>query len=655
MPEIKGYADLTRVGRGGFSVVYRARQVALERPVAIKVMLADLDEEDQVRRFTNECRVLGKLGLHRHVVDVFDAGVTDEGRPFIVMKFYGRGALSDRLKSSGPLSAVEVVDVGVKMAAALQAAHAIGVFHRDVKPDNILVDDEGEPVLTDFGVAAVADAAGQYTSSVAFSRAHVAPEVLDRNAFGVASDVYGLGSTLFTLLTGRAAFAADTEARQIVAIMNDPVPAVDVPGVTAALSAVIATAMAKRPEGRYATAELMRQALLAIDTAVPVDQGAEVTGPRPRREAGAGAGVVATPTVASDEVEEVTVRRANGGLPAEADVEATRPKPPTGPIVAAVAASTVRSPQQPTPAPPAGRAQAAAVAPSQHAAPESPVVKGASTSPDDSQPTSKAASAPSSATAMSAPAASSSAPIARQAAQVGAAGSAGGGGTGGAGGGSGFPRADPGRGRTLAPGAIALIAAALVVLVVLAVGVALVSGRSHGESSAAAAATPNSTLRYVTIDCLTHGRVSTRSMPSEATTLGDVGAVMQPNGTPAITIATDAPPATDLGSADLRMGNGARAQAGRTVTADYCVVALTSRTVVDSSWYGGRPATFPLSGLIDGMQQGMSGMKAGGQRLLVIPAAMAYGGTPPSGIDVDETLVLLVQLDSVVSAGQSGS
>jgi serine/threonine protein kinase len=286
VPEIRGYADFARVGRGGFSVVYAARQVALDRQVAIKVLLADLEEEDQVRRFTNECRILGRLGMHKHVVDVYDAGVTDEGRPYIVMKFYAGGSLADRLKKAGPLSASEVVSIGVKMAAALQAAHAIGVIHRDVKPDNILIDDDGEPVLTDFGVAAVADAAGAYTSSVAFSRAHVAPEVLDRNAFGVASDVYGLGSTLFTLLTGRAAFAADTEARQILAILNDPPPAIDQPGVPVGLSAVIATAMAKRPTDRYATAELLREALLAIDVTVfDNTQIDEDTGPRPGRPA----------------------------------------------------------------------------------------------------------------------------------------------------------------------------------------------------------------------------------------------------------------------------------------------------------------------------------------------------------------------------------
>ena len=356
VPEIRGYADLSRVGRGGFSVVYRGQQVTLDRPVAIKVLLADLEEEGQVRRFTNECRILGRLGLHKHVVDVYDAGVTDEGRPYIVMKFYGGGTLADRLKATGSLPAADVVSIGVKMAAALQAAHDIGVIHRDVKPDNVLVDDDGEPVLTDFGVAAVADAAGAYTSSVAFSRAHVAPEVLDRNAFGVASDVYGLGSTMFTLLTGRAAFAADTEARQIIAILNDPAPEIDQPGVPAGLSAVIATAMAKQPEARYATAGLLRQALLDIDlsqmASTEID---EDTGPRPVRPATvlaapatAAAGVAedlvdptrrrtSAPGASVDE-EDITVRRATPAQAAHDDaeldaVEATTPRAAAPPLV----------------------------------------------------------------------------------------------------------------------------------------------------------------------------------------------------------------------------------------------------------------------------------------------------------------------------------
>jgi serine/threonine protein kinase len=266
MPVVRGYRDLTRIGRGGFSSVYRAKQVYLGRDVAIKILMADLADDAEARRFANECAILGRLGVHRHVVDVYEAGITDEGRPFIVMRFYARGTLGDRMKASAPMLPSEVISTGIKMAEALQAAHFIGVIHRDIKPDNILMDDDGEPVLSDFGVSAVADAAGRYTSSVAFSHAHASPEVLDRNAYGIASDVYSLGSTLYTLLTGRAAFAADTEARQIVAIMNDPPPPIDLEDVPEALKAVILGAMSKDPRLRPQTARDLGRSLEEIQS-----------------------------------------------------------------------------------------------------------------------------------------------------------------------------------------------------------------------------------------------------------------------------------------------------------------------------------------------------------------------------------------------------
>ena len=162
--------------------------------------------------------------------------------------------------------------------------------------------------------------------------------------------------------------------------------------------------------------------------------------------------------------------------------------------------------------------------------------------------------------------------------------------------------------------------------------------------SSVAAATP-----FVTVDC-TSGQGSPTDQPSaNGTTIGPVTGVIQPNGAPAITVATDAKPATELGVADMTPGTGPAVKAGDTLTVNYCGVGLGGKTLFDSSYSRGTPATFPLDGVIAGWQQGLVGMQQGGTRLLVIPGALAYGANPPggSGIQADETLIFIVELQKI--------
>ena len=162
--------------------------------------------------------------------------------------------------------------------------------------------------------------------------------------------------------------------------------------------------------------------------------------------------------------------------------------------------------------------------------------------------------------------------------------------------------------------------------------------------SSIAASTP-----FVTVDC-TSGQVSPTDQPSpNGTTIGPVTGVIQPNGAPAITVATDAQPATELGIADMKPGSGPAVKAGDTLTVNYCGVGLGGKTLFDSSYSRGTPATFPLDGVIAGWQQGMVGMQVGGTRLLVIPGALAYGANPPqgSGIGPNEPLIFIVELQSI--------
>ena len=160
--------------------------------------------------------------------------------------------------------------------------------------------------------------------------------------------------------------------------------------------------------------------------------------------------------------------------------------------------------------------------------------------------------------------------------------------------------------------------------------------------SQVAAATP-----YVTLDCVSLQGMPVDEPPASGVTLGSTTAIFQPNGAPAITVATDAQPATELGIADIREGDGAEVVAGDTVTVQYCGVGYGGQVVFDSSWARGEPATFPLANLIPGWQEGIPGMKVGGQRLLEIPGELAYGETGTQGIAPNETLAFVIQLDAI--------
>jgi peptidylprolyl isomerase len=149
---------------------------------------------------------------------------------------------------------------------------------------------------------------------------------------------------------------------------------------------------------------------------------------------------------------------------------------------------------------------------------------------------------------------------------------------------------------------------------------------------------------FVTMDCVSLQAMPVDAPPADAATVEAASAIFQPNGAPAITIATGAAPATALGIADIREGDGAEVQPGDTVTVNYCGVGYGGLTVFDSSWSRGEPISFPLANLIPGWQEGIPGMKVGGQRLLVIPGALGYGENGAPGIAPNETLVFVIEL-----------
>jgi len=263
---LPGYSDFVVIARGGDSVVYRARQDGLDRHVAVKVLL--LDDPATIARFQRELEITVRLGRqHPHIVTVIDTRTLDTGQPCLVMEYYDRGSLHDRLREHGPLKVDEVVSVGTVMADALAFAHAQGVLHRDVKPQNILVLPTSY-VLADFGIARGIDA-GHSASLERFSYRHASPQVLDGEPPTVADDVYSLGSTLYTLLDGRPPFASDDPdddtalgyLRRVRSAPPRPLTRMDVP---ADLVDTISRCLAKSRADRFPDAPSLRSVLAEV-------------------------------------------------------------------------------------------------------------------------------------------------------------------------------------------------------------------------------------------------------------------------------------------------------------------------------------------------------------------------------------------------------
>jgi predicted ATPase/serine/threonine protein kinase/DNA-binding NarL/FixJ family response regulator len=286
-----GFDDAREIGRGGFGVVYRCTQAGLDRTVAVKVLTADLDEENRAR-FFREQRAMGRLTGHPNIVGVLQVGTTDTGRPYLVMPYHRQGSVDTKIRENGPLDLEEVLRLGVKMAGALETAHRLGILHRDVKPANILLTDYGEPALTDFGIAHIADGFKTATGTVTGSPAFTAPEVLGGEPPSPASDVYGLGATLFSALTGHAAFerrSGEQVVAQFLRITAQPVPDMREHGFPDDVCAVIEKAMSRDPGDRPSTSVLgenLRE--LQVRRGLPVDEmalraapGADPRDPQP--------------------------------------------------------------------------------------------------------------------------------------------------------------------------------------------------------------------------------------------------------------------------------------------------------------------------------------------------------------------------------------
>ena len=280
----EGYQIEGIAGRGGMGVVYRARDLALDRVVALKVMATWLAEDDRARRrFLRESRMAAAIE-HPHVLPIYAAG-EHEGVAYLVMRFVSGTDLRTAVRSSGPLPPARAARIVAQVAGALDAAHRAGLVHRDVKPANILFSDAGHVYLSDFGLSrSVGTASGPTRSGHWVGTAHyVAPEqIRDEHVDGLA-DVYALGGVLYFALTGEPPFARQREEATLWAHLNEPPPRARAlrPELPRALDDVIARAMAKQPSDRFPTAgELGRAALAAVSLDSASDE-ATLAAPRP--------------------------------------------------------------------------------------------------------------------------------------------------------------------------------------------------------------------------------------------------------------------------------------------------------------------------------------------------------------------------------------
>lgn len=287
MPVVPGLSDLSVFARGGYATVYRATQGSVGRQVAVKIENRTLDSPRDQQRFLREARAAAKLSSHPHVVDLFDAGVTADRHPYLIMELCD-GSYADRMRTS-PLDAAEARDVGVKIADALHDAHSLGVLHRDVKPANILYSRLNSASLADFGLAVLAEARDPTITMDALTPAYAAPEVFRHAPPSPAVDVYALCATLYAVMRGRPPRWRDEGSPSLVMMLelfNEPIP--DLPGIPPALTEVLRWGMANNPADRPSAAEL--RDLLA---ALPLDRPGPLTAPSgpvlPRPASGFGA------------------------------------------------------------------------------------------------------------------------------------------------------------------------------------------------------------------------------------------------------------------------------------------------------------------------------------------------------------------------------
>ena len=282
-PVIAGFEYIKALGTGGFSDVLLYQQKLPRRKVAVKVLHVETLDRQTRRQFVAEANLMAQLSSHPAIATIYSADITEAGAPYLVMEFCSGGSLGSTYRTS-PMSPADVLNIGVRMSSALEAAHRLGIIHRDVKPANILITDYGSPVLTDFGISVGDDGVSEATmfqgedltkTSTTSGTTHgmsvpwAPPEAfLDEPISDVRSDVFSLGATLYSLLEGRTPFELENASNAAVQLSRRIEKGEITPAKREAeapsLMAVMKRSMATLPSDRFQSALEVAQALQAV-------------------------------------------------------------------------------------------------------------------------------------------------------------------------------------------------------------------------------------------------------------------------------------------------------------------------------------------------------------------------------------------------------
>ncbi len=264
-PQISGLSYVRPLGEGGFATVYLYEQDLPRRMVAVKALKSGFESAQERADFQIETDAMARLSPHPAIVSVFGAGVSADGRPYLLME-HCPGSMREHTRLR-PAHLSQVLDVGVRLAGALETAHRAGVLHRDIKPSNVLITTLGRPALADFGIASLRGKNSSEQVTTAVTIPWSAPEVLSGHTPGtVASEVWSLGATLYTFAAGRSPFESSDPEKNTRSLMTQRIRQAKytpIPGAQgyAAFDAVLRKAMMPRPEQRFSSMDVFAGAL----------------------------------------------------------------------------------------------------------------------------------------------------------------------------------------------------------------------------------------------------------------------------------------------------------------------------------------------------------------------------------------------------------